>query len=67
MEGDYEMNKQEAIRLARKGIKVRHMYFSPEEWMYINPMDRIHFDQEPKGQGGQQSDRGNSGQSLDRR
>lgn len=38
MEGDYEMNKQEAIRLARKGIKVRHMYFSPEEWMYINPM-----------------------------
>lgn len=31
------------------------------------PMDRVHFDQEPKVKGGKQSDRGNSGQAPERR
>lgn len=46
MEGDYEMNKEEAIRLARKGIKVRHMYFSPEEREQLDKIKSLAVDVE---------------------
>lgn len=31
------MTKEEAIKAMSEGKKVRHRYFSPEEWVALNP------------------------------
>jgi len=35
------MNKNEAILAMREGKKVRHDYFSPDEWMTMTPDGKI--------------------------